>query len=152
MDIENESAEDVMIEEENDGQADYSREIDRLNDEVARLEAKILDNEYAFRVVEEMLGESREDIFYIAKMAKGVAADGAPIEEAVKAVVRLVGENIKKSDEWRGVSSVKPETPNSLPEKSPFEFGGNFNLTEQGKIFMENPKAAKGFFKFGRKD
>jgi uncharacterized protein YajQ (UPF0234 family) len=124
---------------------EYERNIQKLQERLGALETAKDEGDYVVAAMEALTGIGREETGNIVKMIKGVAGDGTPIEEAVRIVAGLNA--AKNKEREAAINSLKPETPDVLPEGNPFDFSGGFNLTEQGRIFMENPKAARGFFK-----
>ena len=132
------------------------KELERLQLDNDSLLRTIEDKDYYIAVLSAMSGIDTTKIEMIVRMARGLKDENTTIEDAIQAVMQMT--NIVGGQEQtpstgqkvgmpHGINLIQPETP-PTPELNPFKTGPNGeppNLTEQGRLYKEDPEKARRF-------
>lgn len=114
---------------------------------LAELQQSVAEKDAIISALTKLSGKTSDDVIKLVKMAKGLVSEEVTIDQAI--------------DEVLEISKTKPNTPPTPPfvtpplnhgsdgsaEPNPFEQGKNFSLTEQGRLFKQDPNKARALAK-----
>lgn len=86
-------------------------------------------------------GKTSDDVMKLVKMAKGLVSEDVTIEQAIDEVMEL--SNNAKAPKPPIISQPINQGSDSNMETNPFKEGKDFSLTEQGKLFKQDPQKAR---------
>lgn len=119
-----------------------AKELEELTKEVDSLRASISDKDYIIQALSAMSGKKESDVEKVVKMAKGLKTDDNTIEDCISDVLGM----INKTNESKVPVGQPLNQPSSIininTATNPFKVG-SINLTEQGRLWKENPELAR---------
>lgn len=118
------------------------KELDTLTAEAGALKAAVAEKDAIIAAITKSTGKKAEDVVKFVKMAKGLVDENTTMEQALETVLSMATAREPQRTVPQG---TPPAEPSSTPTgDNPFKTG---NLTEQGKIFKENPEKARMLYK-----
>ena len=124
-----------------------NQEIDDLNEENINLMVELDEKDYIIEALIALSGKNADDVKKIVKMAQGLKTEDNTIKDCVAEVMSMVNIGTAKPAGQPILPTGQPlaqpsTTVNINTEANPFK-AGQINLTEQGRLFKENPELAK---------
>ena len=125
-----------------------AKEVDDLNEENINLMVELDEKDYVIQALCAMSGKNIDDVTKIVRMAQGLKTDDNSVEDCIKEVMSMI--NSQPVVNNPGVNNMPIGQPLNQPSSSitidasnnPFK-AGTMNLTEQGKLWKENPELAR---------
>ena len=107
--------------------------------QLQELKEQIAEKDAIIVALTKLSGKTSEDVIKYVKMAKGLVSDEMGIEQALNEVMEFAKPKKPQviTQPLNHGSDADPE------EKNPFKAGADFNVTEQGKLYKENPQKAR---------
>lgn len=107
-------------------------QLQELKDQIAEKDAIIV-------ALTKLSGKTSEDVIKYVKMAKGLVSDEMNIEQALNEVMEFA----KSKKPQITTQPLNHGSDSDVSEKNPFKAGADFNVTEQGRLFKEDPQKAR---------
>lgn len=109
---------------------------------LTELQQSVAEKDATILALTKLSGKTSEDVTKLVKMARGLVSDEVTIEQAIDEVMEL--SNAKQQPQKPTIVS-QPLNQGSEEniEKNPFKQGKDFSLTEQGRLFKQDPNKAR---------
>ena len=120
-----------------------AKELENFKAESAALKASVAEKDAIIAAITKSTGKKPDDVMKFVRMAKGLVDENTTMEQALEQVFAFSG---SKADTPKPTPKGTPPADNGQQPSpdNPFKTG---NLTEQGKLFKENPEKAREMYK-----
>ena len=108
---------------------------------LAELQQANAEKDAIISALTKLSGKTSDDVIKLVKMAKGLVSDEVTIDQAIDEVMEL--SNSAKAPKPPIVSQPINQGSEGSMEINPFKEGKDFSLTEQGKLFKQDPNKAR---------
>ena len=121
------------------------QEFNDLNDENLNLMVELDEKDYMIQALIAMSGKKEEDVSKIVKMAQGLKTEDNTVADCIKEVMDMINPQPTNATPTMPVGKPLNQPSASVTidaATNPFR-AGSINLTEQGRIWKENPELAR---------
>lgn len=109
---------------------------------LAELQQSVAEKDAIISALTKLSGKTSDDVIKLVKMAKGLVSEDVTIDQAIDEVMEL--SNAKQQPQKPIiVSQPLNQGSDGNVEINPFKEGKDFSLTEQGKLFRQDPNKAR---------
>lgn len=126
-----------------------NQEFDDLNDENLNLMVELDEKDYMIQALMALSGKQPDDVMKIVKMAQGLKTEDNSVADCIKEVMGIINPQpiVNNTTVTNNMPYGKPlNQPSSSvainASLNPFR-AGSINLTEQGRLWKENPELAR---------
>lgn len=119
-----------------------NQEIETLQAEKVKLEQDLEEAKYIVKALSQLTGKKEEDVQDIVDMARGLRKDEMTIDDAIEKVIEKIKPSVDAINDQmpKGQELQQPSTNVVIDTTvNPFKTE-TWNLSEQGKLFRENPE------------
>lgn len=109
---------------------------------LTELQQSVAEKDATILALTKLSGKTSEDVTKLVRMARGLVSEDVTIEQAIDEVMEL--SNAKQQPQKPTiVSQPLNQGSDENIEKNPFKEGKDFSLTEQGRLFKQDPNKAR---------